>query len=51
MFEEDWTSYQQKIALAGQNIWPKVKESRKCRQDRKLIVSAFTQGFTGIANN
>ena len=44
MFEGDWLSYLQKFVSADnsvQNICQKVKDSRKFRQNQKMLLSVF----------
>ena len=35
----------------GKNIWQKVKESSKFRQDQKTLIAAFAQVLTAIGKN
>ena len=52
MFEGDWLSYLQKFVSADnsvQNICQKVKDSRKFRQNQKMLLSVFVFVLTAIA--
>ena len=35
----------------GQNIWQKLKDPSKIRQDQETLITAFSDLFNGIAKN